>query len=221
MRDVILGGSAKIWQAIAREPGIAPRFTQSLSHAGLAHFAFTPQDRVWVFAYSRLAEDNRRMLAHLAQAGVAEIVYISSSSTIIAGITSCYDYPRAKKQAEDDARLLPQARILTLGLVVNAPEELPAGRNAATTIADIARFMLAPRWPDEQGRGKHLLTLVDRPMRGPLESLCYRGYGQLMRWSGRHPCLLRPLDFALRGLGMRWYGYTYLSNLLWSRSMTS
>jgi hypothetical protein len=221
MREVVLGRSAQIWQAIAREPGVPERIRHAIGHAELAQFEFTPQDRVWVFAYSRLPEDNRLMLARLRDAGVAEVVYITSSSTIITSLTSCYEYPRAKQQAEDEARALPQGKVLVLGLVVGDETELPAGRNAAVTIAEIARSMLAPDWPLAQGRRKALLRLVDRPFGSALERTLHTLYGRLMTMSGRHPCLLRPLDFALRALGMRWYGYTYLSNLLWSRSMTS
>jgi hypothetical protein len=221
MREVVLGRSAKIWQAIAREPGVSACIRHAIGHAELEHFQFTPSDRVWVFAYSRLPEDNSRMLNRLRDAGVAEVVYITSSSTIITSLTSCYEYPRAKRHAEDEARALPQGKVLVLGLVVADESELPAGRNAAVTIAEIARFMLSPDWPLEQGRRKALLRLVDRPFGSALERSLHTLYGRLMNMSGRHPCLLRPLDFALRALGMRWYGYTYLSNLLWSRSMTS
>ncbi|MFT3859346.1 MAG: hypothetical protein QM742_18190 [Aquabacterium sp.] len=225
MREVVLGRSARIWQAIAREPGIAERFQHALGHAELASFAFTPEDRVWVFAYSRVPAENSTMLRRLKEAGVAEIVYITSSSTIIAPLTDCYEYPRAKKQAEDEAVALPQARVLTLGLVVEREDELPAGSNAATTIAEIARFMLTPAWPVAQGRRAHLLRIVQRPFHGPLggavERALYGLYGAMMSVAGRHPCVLRPVDLVLRVLGMRWYGYTFLSNRLWTQSMTS
>lgn len=221
MREIILGRNARIWQEIARQPGMASRFQHALGHADLAQFRFTPEDRVWVFAYSRVHEDNVRMIQRLHDAGVAEWVYVTSSSTIVANITKCYGYPRAKKMAEDLARTLPRSKVLVLGLVVNDESELPAGRNAATTIGEIARFMLAPSWSTEQGRGQALLKLVERPFRSALERQLYQLYGRLLGASGRHPCLLRPLDLLLRSLGMRWYGYTYLSNQLWTRSMTS
>jgi len=221
MREIVLGRNARIWQEIAREPGIASRFQHCLGHGELGQFQFTPQDRVWVFAYSRVHEDNVRMLQRLHDAGVAEWVYVTSSSTIIADITNCYEYPRAKKMAEAHARALPSSKVLVLGLVVKDESELPAGSNVATSIAEIARFMLDPNWSSEQGRGQALLKRVDRPFRGALERQLYQLYGRLIRASGPHPCLLRPLDFILRALGMRWYGYTYLSNQLWIRSMTS
>ncbi len=221
MREIVLGRNARIWQAIAREPGVAARFQHTLGHADLARFQFTPEDRVWVFAYSRRPDDNARMLQRLHEAGVTEWVYVTSSSTIVAEITECYEYPLAKKMAEDQARMLPRSKVLVLGLVVTDASELPAGRNAATTIGEIARFMLAPTWPLDQGRSQVLLRLVERPFGSVLERLLHQLYGRLLGACGRHPCLLRPLDFILRALGMRWYGYTYLSNQLWIRSMTS
>lgn len=221
MREVVLGRSAKIWQAINKRPGVTERFQHAIGHAQLATFAFTPEDRVWVLAYSRNPQENTAMLARLKQAGVAEVVYISSSSTIIAPLTNCYEYPRAKKQAEDEAAALPNGRVLTLGLVVEHESELPAGANAAITIDEIARFMLAPYWPIDQGRRAHLLRIVHRPFRHGFERMMYGLYGALMRPLQRKPCLLRPLDLVLRILNMRWYGYTYLSNQLWTNSTTS
>ncbi len=221
MRDVVLGRGARIWQDIAQEPGIAEAIQHTLGHADLDRFSFTPNDRVWVFAYARAAQDNERMLRRLQQAGVREVVYITSSSTIIGDTTDCYEYPRVKRQAEAVALSLPQSRVLVLGLVVGHESELPAGRNAATLISEIARFMLAPQWPAGSERRKVLLRMVERPFGSPGERFAHTLYGRLLLACGRHPCLLRPLDLVLRALGLRWYGYTYLSNLLWSRSMTS
>ena len=221
MRDVVLGRGARIWQDIAKEPGIAEAIQHTLGHADLDRFSFTPKDRVWVLAYSRAAQDNARMLQRLQEAGVREVVYVTSSSTIIGDMTDCYEYPRVKRQAEAVALALPQSRVLVLGLVVGHESELPAGRNAATLISEIARFMLAPQWSAGSQRRKVLLRMVERPFGSPGERFAYTLYGRLLLACGRHPGLLRPLDLVLRALGLRWYGYTYLSNLLWSRSMTS
>jgi hypothetical protein len=220
-REVILGRSAKIWQAIAQRPGMAERFPLAISHTELPSFAFTQHDRVWVLAYSRLPQDNSRMLQQLQAAGVAEIVYITSSSTIIATMTSCYEYPRAKKQAEDAAAALANGKVLTLGLVVETLDELPAGSNAATTIDEIAAFMLSPKWMTDGGKRTHLLRIVQRPFGGVLERVLYGLYGALMHVVPSKPCLLRPFDLVLRVMGMRWYGYTFLSNRLWTTTMTS
>lgn len=220
-REVILGRSAKIWQALAKRPGMAARFACAISHTELPLFTFTKHDRVWVLAYSRQPQDNSRMLQQLQAAGVAEIVYITSSSTIIAPRVHCYEYPRAKKQAEDEAAALPQGKVLTLGLVVETPDELPAGINAVTTIDAMAAFMLSPRWTADGGKRTHLLRIVQRPFGNVLERGLYALYGALMRVVPRQPCLLRPFDLMLRIMGMRWYGYTFLSNRLWATSMTS
>lgn len=220
-RDVVLGRSSRIWQALAQRPPLAQRFQHAIGHAELRQFAFTPADRVWVLAYSRHTQDNTAMLRHLQDAGVAEIVYITSSSTIIAPLTDCYEYPRAKHLAETQALAMPQGKVLTFGLVVEHLDELPAGRNAATTLDDIAQFMLNPVWPVDQGRRANLLRTVQRPFASTLERHCYQVYGWLMARLQRRPCLLRPLDLVLRTLGMRWYGYTYLSNQLWTNSTTS
>ncbi len=221
MREIVLGRSAKIWKALSRKTGMATRFQHAIGHADLSAFTFTPDDRVWVFAYSTVPSENSALLAHLRQAGVAEIVYITSSSTIISPLTRCYAYPRAKKQAEDEAAQLPNGKVLTLGLVVESENELPGGVNAATTLDEIAQFMLAPTWPVDQGRRAHLLRRVERPFAHAGERLLYALYGQLMAAMSSRPCLLRPVDLLLRTLNMRWYGYTYLSNQLWSRSRMS
>ncbi len=220
MREVVLGSGAKIWRLIAQEPGIAARFLNALRHKDLASFAFTPEDRVWVFAYSTEPSENSAMLERLKAAGVAEIVYISSSSTIVSSRTNCYAYPRAKKLAEDQAQALPNGKVVTLGLVVEREDELPAGDNAAVTIAEIAAFMLNPVWSVEQGKRAHLLRVVRRPFGGGLERGLHGLYAGLMGVFSTHPCLLRPLDLVLRTLGMRWYGYTFLSNRLWCEALS-
>ena len=220
-REVILGRSAKIWQALVKRTGVAERFPLAISHTELPAFAFSKHDRVWVLAYSRLPQDNSRMLQQLQAAGVAEIVYITSSSTIIASMTNCYEYPRAKKQAEDAAAARPNGRVLTLGLVVETLDELPAGSNAATTIDEIAAFMLSPSWTTDGGKRTHLLRIVQRPFGSALERVLYGLYGALITMASSKPCLLRPFDLVLRVMGMRWYGYTFLSNRLWTTTMTS
>ena len=80
----------------------------------------------------------------------------------------------------------------------------------------IAAFLLAPDWPDDDGRRKRLFHVVKRPFRNVFERALARAYGFALDASGAHPCLLRPADLLLRTLGMRWYGYTLLSNRLWT-----
>lgn len=220
VRDIVLGRSSKVWQAVSREPGIAQRFTHAIGHRDLETFQFTDADRVWVLSYSRNPVDNEAIIARLRRAGVAEVVYVSSSSTIVGQRTRCYEYPRVKLLAETEALRWPQARVLTIGLMYRHAAELPAGENIATSYSELAQFMLAPRWSDDGSRRTPLLRRVRVSFRHAIEARLFLAYGALIDASGAHPCLLRPLDLALRVLGMRWYGYTYLSNRLWISTMS-
>ena len=214
-REIVVGRNSKVWSALARDAAIAGRFTHALSHRELRDFTFEPADRVWVFAYSRDPEQNRAMLALLERAWVAAVVYVSSASTIVERVTRCYEYPRVKALAEAEARVRLQAFVLTLGLVHEAADELPAGLNAATSMESLRRFMLQPEWDEGDGRTRLLFEPRPRPFGGGLESVAYRVYGVLQRACGAWPCALRPLDYLLRACGWRWYGYIHLSNHLW------
>lgn len=216
MRDVVLGSSSTVWRRLATNPALAARVSAAIGHRELAGFVFTPADRVWVLAYSRLPAENSAMLARLREAGVREIVYVSSASTIVSQRTRCYEYPRVKQQAEDETLALPNAKVLTIGLMHEHTAELPGGANVATRYDDLAAFMLKPVWPDDGGRRKRLFRIQERPFGSSLERLLARAYGIALDACGAHPCLLRPLDLLLRLLGMRWYGYTFLSNRLWT-----
>lgn len=215
MREVVLGRSSAVWRRLTADPALAARIGAAIGHHELAGFTFTPADRVWVLSYSRVPAENSALLARLRDAGVAEIVYVSSSSTIVAQRTRCYEYPRVKQQAEDEALALPNARVLTLGLMHDDPAELPAGDNIATRYDTLAAFMQSPDWPDGDGRRKRLFRIERRPFRSGIERALARAYGAALDAAGAHPCLLRPLDLLLKLLGMRWYGYTFLSNRLW------
>lgn len=214
-RDVFVGSHSKVWKALSRHIDTASRPAHAIGHRELAGFAFTPHDRVWVLSYSRQPAENAALLDVLRQAGVGELVYVSSSSVIVSRRTACYEYPRVKLRAELDALKLPSARVLTIGLMYEDPLELPGGADVATSYAELAAFVAAPEWPEEAGRRKRLFRVVQRPFARAAERRAYMVYGQLLRWSGRFPCLLRPLDLILRVLGARWYGYVYLSNSLW------
>ena len=213
LREVVLGSGSTVWRTLAGRREL-DGFT-AIGHADLPGFRFTPSDRVWVLAYSRNARENEPMLERLHQAGVREIVYVSSSSTVVNGLSRCYEYPRLKWQAEMRALALPQSRVLTLGLMHASTDELPAGPCVATSYDELAAFLLQPEWPEDGGRRKSLLRVVQRPFRGPLERALHRAYGRAQAWLGAWPCLLRPADLLLRACGFRWYGYTYLSNRLW------
>ena len=216
IREIVLGRSSVVWQRLAREPALDAWATAAIGHADLQAFAFTPSDRVWVLSYSRNPAENHAMLQRLDAAGVREIVYVSSASTIVSRVTRCYEYPRVKQQAEDAALALPNARVLTIGLMHDDPAELPSGANIATRYAELAAFLRAPAWPDAGGRGKHLFAIVHRPYRHAVERGLARAYGAALTAAGSRPCLLRPVDLLLRAVGMRWYGYTFLSNRLWT-----
>lgn len=219
-REVVLGRSSTVWRRLAADAGLARRGVVAIGHHDLASFVFTPADRIWVLSYSRVPAENAAMLAHLHAAGVAEIVYISSASTIVSQRTRCYEYPRVKQQAEDGALSLPNAKVLTIGLMHEDTAELPGGTNVATRYDDLAAFMLEPDWPDDGGRRKRLFRIEQRPFSSALERLLARAYGTALDACGAHPCLLRPLDLLLRLLGMRWYGYTFLSNRLWTSTIS-
>jgi hypothetical protein len=214
-REVVLGKNSKVWRGLAADARIAARVGVAIGHSELSGFAFTANDRVWVFSYSRDENENAALLQRLGQAGVAEVVYVSSSSCRVASRTTCYEYPRVKQQAETQALALGAGKVLTIGLVYAEESELPAGDNVATSLAELGTFMLAPAWPDGQGRRKHLFRQVSRPFSGPLERVLYRGYGWAILSLKAYPCALRPIDLLLRTLRMRWYGYVYLSNRLW------
>ena len=214
-RDVFVGSHSKVWKALSMHLDAASTPAQAIGHRDLAGFAFTPHDRVWVLSYSRLPAENAALLDVLRQAGIGELVYVSSSSVIVSRRTACYEYPRVKLRAELDALNLPNAKVLTIGLMYEELRELPGGADVATSYAELAAFVAAPEWPEDAGRRKRLFRVVRRPFARTAERRAYVVYGQLLRWSGRWPCMLRPLDLLLRALGARWYGYVYLSNTLW------
>lgn len=214
-RDIVLGSNSVVWRRLSADARIAKRVVHAIGHRDMAAFEFTANDRLWVFSYSRREDENSALLARLCEAGVAEIIYLSSSSTCVAAKTSCYEYPRVKRQADLRVTEMPNGRVLTVGLIYGAEEELPAGENVATSIRELAEFMLAPNWPAGNGNRKNLLRAVKRPFSNRLEKILYRSYGAAIMAAGRYPCLLRPIDLILRSLGMRWYGYVYLSNRVW------
>lgn len=215
VRNVVIGSHSKVWHGLHPRLSHAGCKFEAIGHRDVERFAFTPEDRVWVLSYSRLAQQNAELLQRLGRAGVGEIVYVSSSSTIVRQLTTCYEYPYVKHQAELDALAWPNARVLTIGLMYEQPAELPGGANVATSFDELAAFICAPSWPDDAGRRKRLFAVVQRPFANALDRQLYRVYGVLLRWVGRYPCILRPLDLLLRAIGARWYGYVYLSNRLW------
>lgn len=215
MREVVLGRNSKVWRALSRLPGVSDTFEHVIGHLQLDRFEFTRQDRVWVLSHSRDPRENSRMLQRLLDSPVEQVVYISSASTIVLNVTRCYSYPLTKGLAEDRVLRDARGRVLTIGLVYEDAAELPSGRCVATHVEELARFMKSPKWGDRNDATTQLFRLVDRPFRSSLEHVAYRVYGSLISRLDRYACLLRPFDAALRLLGYRWYGYTFLSNRLW------
>jgi hypothetical protein len=219
-REIVVGRNSSVWRAMATSAAVAERFRTTISHADLSQFDFDAADRVWVFSYSRRPEENSALLDRLSQADVSEVIYVSSASTIVTHQTNCYLYPRLKRAAEIEAQRLLGALVLTLGLVYARSEELPGGVNVATSHEQLEQFLLNPSWPDNGGTRKNLFRLIECPFPSSFERALYRTYGHLITLVSRRPCILRPLDAVLRAFGYRWYGYFYLSNRLWTTTIS-
>lgn len=219
-RDVFVGHHSKVWHALSRRMAPVGLTPVAIGHRDISTFPFTGSDRVWVLSYSRIPAENSKLLQQLRQTGARQIVYVTSSSTIIDAITSCYEYPRVKRRAELEALEVPAAKVLTIGMLYDDPAKLPGGANVATSYDELAAFVAKPQWPDGGGRRKHLMHIVQRPFGRPVEHWAYVHYGRLQRLAGARPCILRPLDLLLRALGVRWYGYVYLSNSLWNSTIS-
>lgn len=213
-RLIVLGRNSKVWASLNKSPLLANIPIVAIGHAELPHFAFRSGDKVWVFSYSHSVNENRLLLETLARQQNISITYISSASTNVTTITRCYNYPTVKQQAQEDAVRLCAARIINIGWFYSNVTELPAGRTAATSVDELALTMQSPN-NATTGHIVNLFSLVDRPFESQLEKVLYQLYGILLKGSGRYPCLLRPVDLILRMVGMRWYGYLYLSNSLW------
>ncbi len=214
LREVVIGKNSRVWKAVSRNPAVAARFAACIGHGEVQTFQFRGEDRVWVFAYSRVARENSRLFDALARAAVKEVVYVSSATTIVTTLTRCYAYPRVKKQAEEEAKRRLNARILTLGVVTERIEELPSGRIAATPLSRIEAFVLAPYWGAADRTS--LFEIADVPFATEWEARLHRAYDSVQWLVRRWPCALRPVDVMLRAMGLRWYGYVNLSNRLWT-----
>ena len=212
VRDIILGKNSAVWRLLASVPRLG-RFI-AIGHAELDSFKFSPGDRVWVLSYTRDLSANRAMFERLAQSGDISVVYVSTATANVDRVTSCYQYPRIKRECEDLSRTMLAARILTIGVVYRNLDELAGGTTMATSVDEIAAFMADPKFPDAADAPVLLFSPIDRPFSNSLERAVFAGYGKLQRVIG-WPCLLRPIDLGLRALGWRWYGYLYLSNRLW------
>lgn len=213
-RHIVIGRNSRIWSVLVRLGLLDVKIFQAIGHQELSEFQFVPQDTVWIFSYSRNPEENEAILQHLARLKVAVVVYVTSASTNVTCITDCYEYPWVKSQAYLAAIKICKANVLSIGLFYTHETELPCGTTAATSAQELAEFMSAPSW-DHQAEFTRLFSPVTRPFQNQLEERLYASYGKLQKLCGSYPCLMRPFDFALRMMNMRWYGYLYLSNKLW------
>lgn len=212
-RLIVLGRNSKVWASLKKSPLLADIPIVTIGHAELSDFTFSPGDKVWVLSYSRSVNENRLLLEILARQQDISVIYISSASTNVTEHTRCYNYPTVKRQAQEDAVRLCAARIVNIGWFYADAAELPAGCTAATSVDALAMAMRSADAVPSQI--VNLFHMVDRPFGSQFEKTLYLLYGVLLKGSGRYPCLLRPVDLLLRMLGMRWYGYLYLSNGLW------
>ena len=208
-----------MWNRLKTEPGLSQNNLLAISHSELSSFEFEPTDQVWVFSYSRNCDENLALLSKLEHSGVERIVYVSSSSVRVMTQTDCYEYPRVKQGAELAALAIPNARVLTLGLVYGEESELPSGTNVCTSLTDMVSFFNQPVWLAQE-KSVRLFKIVTRPFGGGIEEMSYKVYGWVLQRLGRYPCFLRPVDLILRALGVRWYGYTYLSTRLWTSTIS-
>jgi hypothetical protein len=216
-RLIVLGRNSKVWQSLKKSHFLVSTPILAIGHAELTTFRFLSGDNVLVFSYSRSAKENFLLLEHLSKQNKVSVFYISSASTNVTSVTRCYNYPRVKQQALEDAISICNAKIINIGWFYNVVEELPSGLTVATSVDEIA--MLIQEGMPSSDRFLNLFHLVERPFRSGFEKKLYSLYGVLMKGCGRYPCLLRPIDLILRILGMRWYGYLYLSNRLWSTTI--
>lgn len=221
MRNVVVGKNSFLWQKLSQRDDVKGADFVALGHSELSAFEFRRDDRVWLFSYSKREDENNRMIDFLISARVSSIVYLGSSSSIVVEVTNCYQYPRVKADAESRVLESPIGFSVVLGMVVHCDDELPGGTSVVTTIDELAEFLLSPTWPSDESHRRLLFRQVVRPFSSMTERKLYSAYGHMMAKVGAFPCVLRPIDFLLRSLNFRWYGYTYLGNRLWKSSMTS
>ena len=119
-REVILGRHSRVGRALQVHPLLGARPHSVIGHRDLPSFSVEPGDRIWVLSYSREPAQNTVRRVQLRLASASEIVYVSSSSTIVCGTTLCYGYPRVKHQAE-----LVKFSLKSAGIKLNATQDLP------------------------------------------------------------------------------------------------
>jgi hypothetical protein len=213
-RLVVIGRNSVLWSRIADRVLTQHPDSLAVGHRDVAAgLQLSADDCVWIFSYAPDADANRQLFERLKRLGAGHYVYLSTATANIAADTSCYRYPRVKREAERDAAQTLDAAIVRIGLIYDDPAELPAGTSAATRLDDLIAAMVQPDCPPQEGgRVVPLYRLVERPFGSSIERAAFAAYGALLRLSGPYPCLLRPIDLLLRSIGWRWYGYLRLSN---------
>lgn len=207
-----------MWATLSEDEPFSRRF-EAVGHKDIAQYTFRGDDRVWIFSYSRKPIENEELLANLKRGGAKNAIYLSTATTNVAALTSCYEYPSTKLAAERCARSLLNAKILTIGVVCKTEADLPGGTTMATRLDMLKDFMCKPY--SELHDATNLFEPIQRPFGSSFEKSIYSAYGVAMRLCRRLPCVLRPVDYVLRALGWRWYGYLFLSNQLWSTTTSS
>lgn len=210
-RLVIVGRNSKVWKALRQHFSFDTLIEES--HASVAGLRLMPDDRVWIFAFSRVDEENEALVRGLKEAGAKQVWYVSTATANVAEQTGCYSYPRAKKAAEGMAAAILGAQIVRFGLVYRDEDQIPSGISATTSLASIyqalhASLGVAPEVPT------NLFERHEQEFSNSIEKVAYRLYGAVIARLP-NPCLLRPVDLLLRLLGWKWYGYVYLSNRSW------
>ena len=215
MRTIVIGRNSKVWRALAVRADVSGAGVVAIGHADVATFALAPDDRVVVLSYSRQPAENTALLQEIASRRVARCVYVSTATTNVVPVTACYEYPRVKHEAEEAAVRLCGAQVLRIGIVYGDESELPGGASVATSLDDLASFLIEPDRFPEPPQEVRLFSVKQRRFSRAIERWCFVAYGWAVRLSGPYPCLLRPVDVVCRVLGWRWYGYVFLSNRLW------
>jgi len=219
MRNIIIGRNSKVWTEIGLRKNELSGIWEAISHSDIKEFEFLEGDRIWILAYSMIAAENISMLDTLRSCDLNDFVYISSASTNVCDYTDCYRYPRLKREAANYAKKHLHAKILTIGLVVKDFEALPAGTTCATTVGLFFDFLNNYSSSHLGENETFLFEMIERSFKTKFEENLYNLYGTMQNFSLSFPCLLRPIDLALKLMGYRWYGYLYMSNRLWNTTI--
>ena len=116
-RVVVIGRNSTVWKRLREHPALAAANVVAIGHGEVAATEFKATDAVWIFSYSRDADENRALMELLRAKGAASYHYLSTATVNVAALTGCYSYPRAKAEAERDAIRILNAEIVRVGVV--------------------------------------------------------------------------------------------------------